>query len=483
MTTAAIGSIELRAPIDPDAGDEPVLLEAPSDAQLTDQLLGVVLRPPRWMNPALAVTGAGSVVLFAALAYTITTGIGVWGNNIPVAWAFAITNFVWWIGIGHAGTFISAFLLLLEQKWRTSINRFSEAMTLFAIMQAGIFPLMHMGRCWFFYWLVPYPATMQVWPQFRSSLTWDVAAVTTYFSVSLMFWYLGLVPDLAVMRDRAPERWRRRIYGLFALGWAGSAREWSRYRVAYGLLGGFACPLVISVHSIVSMDFAIAQLPGWHSLVFPPYFVAGAIYSGFAMVLTLMLPARRLYRLENVITKNHLDNMGKMLLLTGWIVLYAYLCEEFTAWYGGDKFDIYTNLIARPTGPYAMAFWIVILCNCIAPQVLWSKKLRTSPLFLWGVTVFVQIGMWLERYMLIVSSESRDFLPSSWRLYRPSAVDVAILAGTISFFLFLFLGFLRFVPFIPISELKETKRHLFEGALAKQRDEHAARAIREGSHA
>ncbi len=484
MTAAASQPFELRAPADPDADDEPVLLGTESDAELTDQLLGVVLRPPRWIKPALAVTGAGSLLLFVALGYTITTGIGVWGNNIPVAWAFAITNFVWWIGIGHAGTFISAFLLLLEQNWRTSINRFSEAMTLFAIVQAGIFPLMHMGRCWFFYWLIPYPATMQVWPQFRSSLTWDVAAVTTYFSVSLMFWYLGLVPDLAVMRDRAPERWRRRVYGLFAFGWAGSAREWNRYRIAYGLLGGFACPLVISVHSIVSMDFAIAQLPGWHSLIFPPNFDAGAIYSGFAMVLTLMLPARRLYRLENVITTNHLDNMGKMLLLTGWVVFYAYVFEGFIAWYSGDKFEIYTNLIARPTGPYALAFWIVIFCNCVAPQALWSKKLRTSPLPLWIVTLFVQIGMWLERYMLIVTSESRDFLPSAWRLYRPSAVDVAILVGTISFFLFLFLGFLRFVPFIPISELKETRRRLLDERLASQRGASAPLGSRrEGSHA
>jgi Ni/Fe-hydrogenase subunit HybB-like protein len=276
----------------------------------------------------------------------------------------------------------------------------------------------------------------------------------------LMFWYLGLVPDLAVMRDRAPERWRRRVYGIFALGWTGSAHEWSRYRVVYGLLGGFATPLVVSVHSIVSMDFAIAQLPGWHSLIFPPYFVAGAIYSGFAMVLTLMLPARRLYRLENVITKTHLDSMGKMLLVTGWIVLYAYVCEAFTAWYSGDTFEIYTNLIARPTGPYALVYWLVIFCNCVVPQTLWSAKTRTTPAILWVVTIFVQIGMWSERYMLIVSSENRDFLPSSWHLYRPSAVDIAILGGTISFFLFLFLLFLRAVPFIPISELKETKRGL-----------------------
>ena len=459
MTAAASPAYDLSAP-QAKSARYGVLEGSPSDAELTDQLLGVVLRPPRWILPCLAVTGLGSLVLFAAVTYTLVTGIGVWGNTIPVAWAFAITNFVWWIGIGHAGTFISAFLLLLEQKWRTSINRFAEAMTLFAIAQAGLFPLLHMGRSWFFYWLIPYPATMQVWPQFRSSLTWDVAAVTTYFSVSLMFWYLGLVPDLAVMRDRAPERWRRRLYGVFALGWTGSSREWSRYRVAYGLLGGFATPLVISVHSIVSMDFAIAQLPGWHSLIFPPYFVAGAIYSGFAMVLTLMLPARRLYRLENVITRRHLDNMGKMLLLTGSIVFYAYACEAFIAWYGGDAFEMYTTLVARPTGTYALVYWIVIFCNCVAPQVLWSASVRTNPIALWIVTIFVQIGMWGERYMLIVTSEHRDFLPSSWRDYRPSAIDVSILLGTISFFLFLFLLFLRTVPFIPISELKQTKREL-----------------------
>ena len=444
----------------PSAADAPVLLGRPSDEALTDELLAKVLRPPRWMGPALAITGLGALGLFGAVAYTVTTGIGVWGNNIPVAWAFGITNFVWWIGIGHAGTFISAFLLLLEQRWRTSINRFAEGMTLFAIVQAGLFPLLHMGRPWFFYWLVPYPSTMGVWPQFRSSLTWDVAAVTTYFTVSLLFFYLGLVPDLAVMRDRAPEIWRRRVYGLLALGWHGSATEWSRHRVAYGLLAGLAAPLVISVHSIVSMDFAVALLPGWHSLIFPPYFVAGAIYSGFAMVVTLLLPARRLYRLENVITKSHLESMAKMLLLTGWIVTYGYIVEQFCAWYGGDAAERYTYLVDRPTGPYAVAFWTVIACNCLVPQALWSRRVRTSPVVLWVASILIQIGMWTERFMLIVTSQHRDFLPSSWADYRPTSVDVAILVGTISFFLFLFLVFLRVVPFIPISELKEMKHRL-----------------------
>jgi molybdopterin-containing oxidoreductase family membrane subunit len=441
-----------------------VLLGNPTDEALTDELLDKVLRPPRWMIPALLVTGSGTLVLFAAIAYTLVTGIGVWGNNIPVAWAFDITNFVWWIGIGHAGTFISAFLLLLEQTWRTSINRFAEGMTLFAVMQAGLFPLLHLGRAWFFYWLIPYPSTMDVWPQFRSSLPWDVVAVTTYFLVSLMFWYLGLVPDLAALRDRAPELWRRRVYGVFALGWSGSAHQWSKYRIAYGLLAGLATPLVISVHSIVSMDFAIAQLPGWHSNVFPPYFVAGAIYSGFAMVLTLMIPARRLYRLEHVITTSHLDSMGRMLVLTGSIVTYSYIAEIFSAWYSNDRYEMFTYLVDRPFGPYAWGFWSVIVCNCGTPLFLWSKRLRTNARVLFVASLFIQFGMWMERFMLIVTAESHDFLVSSWRMYRPTVVDGAILAGSISFFLFLFLLFLRFVPFIPVSELKAMKHELQEGA-------------------
>jgi Ni/Fe-hydrogenase subunit HybB-like protein len=447
MTTAALPDMR-------------VLAHEGTYAELTDELLGKVLDPPRWMKPALLVTFAGTLVLFVAIAYTVTTGIGVWGNNIPVAWAFAITNFVWWIGIGHAGTFISAFLLLLEQRWRTSINRFAEGMTLFAVMQAGLFPLLHLGRPWFFYWLAPYPSTMKVWPQFRSALTWDVVAVSTYFIVSFLFWYLGLVPDLAAMRDRAKERWRRRIYGVFALGWYGSTRSWGRWRVAYGLLGGLATPLVVSVHSIVSSDFATGILPGWHSAIFPPYFVAGAIYSGFAMVATLIIPARRLYRLERVITARHLDNMAKMLLVTGWIVTYSYIVETWAAWHSGDEYERYTHLWMRPFGPYAWLFWLVIVCNCGTPQLLWFRKIRTSPVALWVLSLAIQVGMWSERFVLIVTSESRDFLPSSWRMYRPTVVDGALLFGTCSFFLFLFLLFLRFVPFIPISELKELKHDL-----------------------
>jgi Ni/Fe-hydrogenase subunit HybB-like protein len=424
------------------------------DAAITAELLNKVLHPPRWLGPAIAVTGAGSLILLAAFTYTVTTGIGVWGNNIPIGWAFGITNFVWWIGIGHAGTFISAFLLLFEQKWRTSINRFAEGMTLFALAQAGLFPLLHMGRAWFFYWLIPYPSTMQVWPQFRSSLTWDVAAVTTYITVSVLFWYLGLIPDLAAMRDFAPERWRRRIYGVFALGWYGSAAAWKRHRIAYGLLAGLAAPLVVSVHSIVSMDFSIGVLPGWHSTIFPPYFVAGAIYSGFAMVLTLMIPARRLYKLEHVITTAHLDKMAKMLLVTGLIVTYAYAVEAYCAWVFGDSFDRHMLLQVRPRGPLAPLFWTVIACNCGSPLFLWSRRIRRSALALFLLSLSIQLGMWLERLMLIVSSESADFLPASAHGFKPSLVDGSLLCGTLFFFLFLFLVFLRFVPFIPVSEVK-----------------------------
>lgn len=427
---------------------------------LTDDLLRSVFQPPAWMKPALAVTFVGSCALFGAIAYTVLTGVGVWGNNIPNGWAFGITNFVWWIGIGHAGTFISAFLLLLEQKWRASINRFAEAMTLFAVAQAGLFPLLHLGRPWFAYWLVPYPATTTVWPQFRSALTWDVVAVSTYLTVSFLFWYLGLIPDLATVRDRAPTLRRRRIYALFALGWNGSATAWQRWRIGYGLLAGLATPLVVSVHSVVSSDFATAQLPGWHSTLFPPYFVAGAIFSGFAMVITLLVPARRLYRLEHVITENHLDNIAKMLLVTCWIVTYSYAIEIWGAARSHDEFERYVHLEARPFGAFAPLFWTTVVCNCLAPQVLWLRRIRISPRALWLVALVIQIGMWTERFMLIVTSQSRDFLPSSWRAYAPTWVDLGLLGGTMCFFCFLFLLFLRYVPFVPIAEVKHLRREL-----------------------
>jgi Ni/Fe-hydrogenase subunit HybB-like protein len=435
-------------------GGEPALLLQGSDLEITDELLAPLWASWPWFKYAISVTGLGALVLFLALGYTAITGIGLWGNNIPVAWAFAIINFVWWIGIGHAGTFISAILLLLEVRWRTSINRFAEGMTLFAIVQAGLFPIFHMGRPWFAYWLVPYPSEMGIWPNFKSSLPWDVVAVSTYLTVSVLFWYTGLVPDLAVARDRAPTLFKRRVYGIFALGWRGDSRHWRHYRIGYLVLAGIATPLVLSVHSIISLDFAITQLPGWHSTIFPPYFVAGAIYSGFAMVVTLMVPARAVFKLHAVITKNHLDNIAKMLLVTGCIVTYSYIVEAFIAWYSGNPYDMYTALVDRPRETYAWVYWGVLFCNCVSVQALWIRRFRTSPIALFTVAAFIQIGMWSERFMLVITSLHRDFLPSSWRVYTPSVIDWTILAGTCSFFLFLFLLFLRFVPFIPISEIK-----------------------------
>jgi len=438
-----------------------VLIGPAGDADLTNQLLAPTWTPRGrawWIG--LAISGALTLLLIVTVTYTVGFGVGVWGINIPAAWAFAITNFVWWIGIGHAGTFISAILLLLEQKWRTSINRATEAMTLFAVLQAGLFPILHLGRPWFAYWLVPYPATMGTWPQFKSALPWDVAAVTTYLIVSTLFWYLGLVPDLAALRDRAPNRARRIIYGIFALGWRGSARAMRHFRVCYGLLAGLATPLVVSVHSVVSTDFAMALVPGWHSLIFPPYFVAGAIFSGFAMVVTLLVPVRRFFHLENVITLKHLDNIGKMLLVTGWVVFYAYIVEFFIAWYSGDQFDFYTHFVSFVTGPAGWVALLTAFCNCVVPQTLWSGHVRRTPWALFIVALFVQVGVWSERFSLIVLSLQRDFLPSSWSVYRPTWVDWGILAGTIGFFAFLFLLFLRFVPFVPLSELKEMRREL-----------------------
>ena len=451
----------MAAPAAPDR--DAVLRTDATDAALTDRLLAPLWSTARGWWIAFAVTGAGTLLFVVAITYTVVAGIGVWGNNIPVAWAYAITNFVWWIGIGHAGTFISAFLLLLQQRWRASVNRIAEAMTLFALVQAALFPVLHLGRPWFAYWLIPYPATMQVWPQFRSALPWDFAAILTYFTVSLLFWYTGLVPDLAAARDRAPTRAGRMAYGLFALGWRGAARHWQTYRIAYGLLAGLATPLVISVHSIVSMDFATAQLPGWHSTIFPPYFVAGALYSGFAMVITLVVPLRRVFHLQDVITERHLDSIGKMTLAMAWMLIYAYIVETFIAWYRGDVFERYTLLVSRPAGPYAWIFWLMIACNCLVPQLLWSRRLRTAPLVLFAASLLIQAGMWMERFIIIVTSLNRDFLPSSWHIYAPTWVDWSLLAGSISFFLLLFLLFLRFVPFIPIGEVKHLRRELARG--------------------
>ena len=439
---------------------ESVWLGPAEDRILTGRLVTLSERNPRAWMLMFAGTGLGTLMLFAAATYTILTGIGTWGNNIPVAWAMAITNFVWWIGIGHAGTFISAILYLLEQPWRASINRFAEGMTIFAIMQAGLFPVLHLGRPWFAYWLVPYPATMEVWPQFRSPLTWDAAAVSTYFTVSLLFWYVGLLPDFASARDITPDGWRRRAYAVLALGWSGSARGWRHYEKLYMLLAGLATPLVVSVHSIVSLDFSVAKLPGWHSTIFPPYFVAGAIFSGFAMVLTLLIPVRRIFRLKDIITAAHLDSMAKMLMLTGSIVAFAYLVETIIAWYSGNPFERHVLLFTRPFGQYAWLYWTLLFCNIVVPQLFWIRRLRVSPVALFIASLLVNVGMWAERFIIIVTSLSQDFLRSSWHTYTPTLVDGAIFFGSLSFFLFLFVLFLRLVPFIPIAELKKLRRDL-----------------------
>ncbi|UQA54571.1 NrfD/PsrC family molybdoenzyme membrane anchor subunit [Polyangium aurulentum] len=440
---------------------DPVLLGRPTDAELSDQLLSTAYRPMSrawWFLFWIAMIGTISLVV--GVTATVTTGIGLWGNNIPVAWGFGIINFVWWIGIGHAGTFISAILLLLEQKWRTSINRFAEGMTLFAVVQAGLFPILHLGRPWFAYWVIPYPSTMQVWPQFKSALPWDAAAIATYFTVSLLFWYTGLVPDLAAMRDRAPGRVRRIIYGVFALGWSGSAHSYRHYRVVYGLLAGLSTPLVVSVHSIVSSDFAITMVPGWHSTIFPPFFVAGAIFSGFAMVLTLMIPARSIFGLENVITLRHLDNIAKMLLVTSWILTYSYALEFFVTWYSGDEYDIHQFFEARPFGPWAWLFWTMLVCNVLVPQLFWFERARKSLTVLFFASFLVNLGMWAERFVIIVMGLQRDYLPSAWHVFIPTGVDWAIFLGTMGFFLLLFLLFLRFVPFVPVAEVKELAHEL-----------------------
>lgn len=425
-------------------------------ASVTDKISAIVLtrRTPRSWFVGFGVSFALVMLLFYSIAYLVVTGLGIWGLNAPVGWGFAIINFVWWIGIGHAGTLISAILLLLHQDWRTSINRFAEAMTIFAVACAGIFPLLHLGRPWLFYWLLPYPNTMGIWPQFRSPLVWDVFAVGTYATVSLLFWYVGLIPDLATLRDRAGRRLARVIYGVLAMGWRGSARHWHRYQIAYLLLAGLATPLVISVHSVVSLDFAVAIIPGWHSTIFPPYFVAGAIYSGFAMVMTLAIPLRAVYKLEDFITTRHLDNMAKILLATGLIVAYGYIMETFAAWYSGNPYEEYM-MLNRMGGPYAPFFWALIVCNVVVPQVLWSRRVRSNAPALFLIALVVNIGMWLERFIIVVTSLHRDFLPSSWGMYAGTVWDWATYVGSLGLFLALFFVFIRLLPMISIFEMRE----------------------------
>jgi Ni/Fe-hydrogenase subunit HybB-like protein len=433
---------------------------------ISNQIAGINLKHPRPKFWFIGFTAAFTLflVLCVAVTYLLYRGVGIWGINIPVAWGFAITNFVWWIGIGHAGTFISAILLLLFQKWRTTINRFTEAMTLFAVMCAGLFPLLHLGRPWVFFWLLPYPDTMNLWPQFRSPLVWDVFAVSTYFTVSLMFWYLGVMPDLATVRDQAVTKWKRILYGVFSMGWRGSAKHWKNHQSAYLLLGGLATPLVLSVHSVVSFDFAVAQVPGWHSTLFPPYFVAGAIYSGFAMVLNLIIPIRRIYGLQNLITTRTLNNMAVVTLVTCWMVTYGYIMEAFMAWYSGDVYDKGV-MHDRAFGPYGWIFWILMTVNCVIPQLLWSRKVRTNDIALFFVALSANIGMWIERFVIVVQSLSHDFVPSSWKIFKPTIWDVATLLGTIGLFLALQFLFIRYVPMISMSESRELVAQRKEGQL------------------
>ena len=435
--------------------DRAVIAPGHTFGSITDKITSIVLthRTPLWWYAGFAVVASLTGVLFISLSYLVVEGIGIWGNNQPVGWAFDITNFVWWIGIGHAGTLISAILLLLKQTWRTSINRFAEAMTLFAVACAGIFPLFHTGRPWLAYWLLPYPNTMNVWPQFKSPLVWDIFAVSTYALVSFMFWFVGLIPDLATLRDRSQSRTGRMIYGILAMGWRGSAHHWHRYETAYLLLAGLATPLVVSVHTVVSFDFAVGIIPGWHTTIFPPYFVAGAVFSGFAMVLTLVIPIRALYGLEDFITMRHLQNMAKVLLVTGLIVAYGYMTEAFIAWYGQNQYETFM-LWNRITGPYWWTYALLIFCNVLSPQTLWFKRVRTSVPALFVLSLIVNVGMWLERFVIVVTSLHRDFLPSSWGRFSPTIWDFATYFGTIGLFLTLLFLFLRFLPMISIFEMR-----------------------------
>lgn len=435
--------------------EHPVIEPGYTFGSITEKISSIVLTkktPLGWF------IGFGiAFTLLMGLIFTIGVllfvGVGIWGIKIPVGWGFDIINFVWWIGIGHAGTLISAILLLLKQQWRTSINRFAEAMTLFAVACAGLYPMLHMGRPWLAYWLFPYPNTMAIWPNFKSPLVWDVFAVSTYATVSAMFWFVGLIPDLATLRDRSNSRVGRIIYGMLAMGWRGSTKHWHRYETAYLLLAGLSTPLVVSVHTIVSFDFAVGIIPGWHATIFPPYFVAGAIYAGFAMVLTLAIPIRAVYGLQDFITMRHLQNMAKIMLATGLLVAYGYMMETFTAWYSGNEYEKFM-IWNRMTGPYKNMYWSLIFCNVLTPNLLWFPKIRNNTILLFIISIIVSIGMWLERYVIIVVSLSRDFLPSSWGQYHGSPFDWTMFIGTIGLFLTLLFLFVRVLPMISIFEMR-----------------------------
>jgi len=410
-----------------------------------------------WIGFGIALSLLG--LYLVSVVRLITVGTGIFGNNQPVQWAMPIINFVWWIGIGHAGTLISAALLLFRQPWRTSINRFAEAMTIFAVVCAGLYPILHLGRPWVFYWLLPYPNTYAMWPNFRSPLDWDLFAIATYASVSVLFWYIGLVPDLATLRDAARSRFQKLLYGTLALGWNGSAKAWQRYMRAYLLLAALSFPLVLSVHSTIAMDFAVSQVPGWNNTVMPPYFVAGAVFAGFAMVLLLAIPLRRAFHLQNMITMRHLDNAAKLMLATGMIVVYGYVVELFYAWYSGVEFEVFMAYNRVLGSDHWWAFWLLILCNLVAIQPLWFRKVRQTPWALFVISIFVSIGMWLERFVIVVVSLTKDFLPSSWGNYTPTFWDWALYAGSFGLFGTLFFLFIRLLPSIATTEMKEFAHH------------------------
>ena len=447
--------MEARSAPRPEPRDQAILGPGHSFATVTDKIASIVLaqKHPKGWYLGFALCFSLVMIFLFAVTYLFARGVGIWGINQPVGWGFDIINFVWWIGIGHAGTLISAILLLLRQPWRQSINRFAEAMTLFAVACAGLFPLLHMGRPWLFFYMGPYPNVMGMWPNFRSPLVWDVFAVSTYALVSLLFWYVGLIPDLATLRDRAENRFARIIFGILAVGWRGASSHWQRYERASLLLAGLATPLVVSVHSVVSFDFTIGIIPGWHATIFPPYFVAGAIYAGFAMVLLIAIPLRKYYHLEDFITTRHLNNMAKILLATSMVVSYGYAAEAFFAWYSGNTYERYM-ILNRMMGPYGWMYWALLFCNLVTPQLCWFGRVRRSVPMLFGISVIVSIGMWLERFLIIVVSLSRDFLPSSWGMYYPTIWDIATFAGTLGLFASMLFLFIRFLPVISIFEMR-----------------------------
>jgi Ni/Fe-hydrogenase subunit HybB-like protein len=441
--------------LDPVTGEFRVIAPGYTFKSVTEVISRIVLTPHTPMGWFAGFMLGSTIVLLllTAVTWLFLKGVGIWGLDIPVGWGFAIINFVWWIGIGHAGTLISAILLLFKQQWRNSINRFAEAMTIFAVICAGMFPLIHVGRPWLGYWLFPYPNSMDIWPQFRSPLLWDVFAVSTYATISVVFWYVGLVPDFGTMRDRSKSRFGQYVYGMLSLGWRGSVRHWMRYETASLLLAGLATPLVLSVHTVISFDFAVAVLPGWHTTIFPPYFVAGAIYSGFAMVITLAVPIRKFYHLEGLITIRHIDNMGKVMLATGLIVAYGYSMEVFMAWYSASHWE-YFMMWNRMFGPMGWSYWVLITCNIALPQLLWLRSVRVSPGKMFIMSLIINTGMWFERFVIVVTSLYRDFLPSSWGTYRATRWDYSTFIGTLGLFTALFFLFVRFLPMIPMSEIR-----------------------------